>query len=78
MDNSVRLYLLDGAYQPKIFDTRDLMREVLGKPWSYNIMLKEIIDCVSSFEEKMTKRNENYMALQKTGEFLLGDVFVYN
>jgi len=78
LDNSVRLYLLDGAYQPKIFDTRDLMREVLGKPWSYNIMLKEIIDCVSSFEEKMTKRNENYMALQKTGEFLLGDVFVYN
>lgn len=78
MDNSVRLYLLDGAYQPKIFDTRDLMREMLGKPWSYNIMLKEIIDSVPSFEEKMTKRNENYMALQKTGEFLLGDVFVYN
>jgi len=25
LDNSVRLYLLDGIHQPKIFDTRDLM-----------------------------------------------------
>lgn len=78
LENSLRLYLLDGDYQPRIFDTRDLIHEVLGDNWNHNHKLKNIIDAVSLFEEKLAKRNENYLALQRTGIFFLGDVFVYN
>ena len=78
LENSLRLYLLDGDYQPKIFDTRDLIHEVLGDSWNHNHKLKNIIDAISSFEAKMANRNENYLALQRTGIFFLGDVFVYN
>lgn len=78
LENSVRLYLLDGCYQPKIFDTRDLIYEVLGQAWTYTNKLKDITDKIPTFEEKMADRNENYLALQRTGLFFLGDVFVYN
>jgi hypothetical protein len=30
LENSVRLYLLDGSYQPKIYDSRDLLCEIFG------------------------------------------------
>lgn len=78
LENSLKLYLLDGCYQPKIFDTRDLVYEVLGEAWNYTNKLKDITDQITFFEEKMAKRNENYLALQRTGLFLLEDVFVYN
>lgn len=78
LENSVRLYMIDGGYQPNICDTRDLMYEVLGGVWSYRNRLKDILDKISEFESKMESRNENYLAVQKTGEFLLGDVFTYN
>jgi len=42
--------LLDGCYQPKIFDTRDLVYEVLGEAWNYSNRLKDIIDSIPLFE----------------------------
>ena len=57
LENSVRLYILEGNYQPKVFDTRDIMHEVIGKVWTYSVSLKQIIDQIPTFEEKMSKRN---------------------
>jgi ubiquitin-protein ligase len=76
--SGVHLHLLDGCFQPKIYDTRNLVYEVLGESWSYEWRLRDIIDRLGPFEEKLIKRNEQYLALQKTGQFMLGEVFIYN
>jgi hypothetical protein len=78
LDNSLRLYLLEAAYQPKICDTRDITHEVLGKTWNFTVTLKQVLEKIASFESKMDLRNEDYLAMQKTGDLFLGDVFVYN
>ncbi len=57
LENSVRLYMLEGNYQPKVFDTRDIMQEVMGKVWKYSVSLKQIMEQIPAFEEKMSKRN---------------------
>jgi hypothetical protein len=49
--------MLEGNYQPKVFDTRDIMQEVIGKVWRYSISLKKIMEKIAAFEEKMSKRN---------------------
>ena len=48
--DGIRLYLLDGCFQPKIYDTRDLMYEVIGSAWSFEAhRLKNIIEKLPEF-----------------------------
>ena len=40
---SVKLYLLDGQYQPKVFDTRNFVMEALGSEWNVTHTLRDVV-----------------------------------
>jgi hypothetical protein len=43
MNQSVRLHLLEGGFQPQISDCRDFFQAVMGKPYDYQIRLVDIL-----------------------------------
>jgi hypothetical protein len=72
------VHLLDGGFQPKISDNRDLFHHMMGKAYTHSISLKDVVDKLVELDHKLHKENENFLQLQKTGRFTLGEKFYYN
>ena len=68
----MKVHLLDGGFQPKICDNRDLFYQMMGKPYDHSIQLKDIMHNLIELDLRLRKQNENYLQLQKIGKFTLG------
>ena len=44
LKHSVKVHLIDGGFQPKISDNRDLFNELMGKAYEHSIHLKDIME----------------------------------
>jgi hypothetical protein len=71
------VHLIDGGFQPKISDNRDLFRQLMGKSYIHSIHLKDIMDKLVELDQKLHKNNENFLQLQKIGRFTLGEKLYY-
>lgn len=70
--------MLDGGFQPKISDCRDLFQEVMDKPYHHSISLMEILRHIVEFDTKLHHMNEVFQQMQKIGMFRLGEKYFYN
>ncbi len=49
LPNGVRLYILNNCYQPRLFDCRDVIEEVLGMPWKHTNSILDIFTNIDKF-----------------------------
>lgn len=74
----MRVHLIDGAFLPKVSDSRDLMRDILGKEYDYTVTLEVIIMEIIKFDRRLQSMTEDYRGLQRVGQFVLGETFYYH
>lgn len=78
LGQSVRVHLIDAAVLPKVSDSRDLMKDIIGKEFDYTVTLEAIVRELLKFDKKLQSMNEDYRGLQKIGQFVLGETFYYH
>lgn len=69
--------MLDGGFQPKISDSRDLMEEVMAQPYHYSMSFIGIVNSLVAFDLGLQHKNEKFLEMQKIGKFDLGERYFY-
>jgi hypothetical protein len=57
LPNSLRIHLLDGAFQPKVSDCRDFYRAVMGREYDHGTAFLDVVEALVKFDEQLHGRN---------------------
>ena len=57
LNGSVRVHLLEGGFQPRVSDGRDLFEEVVGQPYEWKIQISEVVKKLADFDAKLHHKN---------------------
>ena len=57
LGGSVRVHLLEGGFQPRVSDGRDLFEEVVGRAYEWSIQIAEVARKIADFDAKLHHKN---------------------
>lgn len=67
--SSPQIYLVTSFTKPSLRDHRDLLIELIGESWNWEIRLAFILQKLPKFISKLISLNGNMNAFQKIGEY---------
>ena len=53
----MRVHLLEGGFQPRVSDGRDLFEEVVGRAYEWSIQIAEVARKIADFDAKLHHKN---------------------